>query len=105
MEKMMTQIDLLMKHVMGCVSKAVNVVGTNSCVNPDDTQFEGMCNEEVQFLSNLARIPIRAIQDRDGDKDLYVPPHERLNPKEPRTDPKRFRTEDMLTHILNKVEG
>ncbi|WMV18596.1 hypothetical protein MTR67_011981 [Solanum verrucosum] len=51
MAKIMTQMDLLTKHVMGGGYKAVNVVGASSGVNPDDTIWP-MYNEEVQLLSN-----------------------------------------------------
>ncbi|WMV41956.1 hypothetical protein MTR67_035341 [Solanum verrucosum] len=54
MAKKMTQMDLLTKHVMGGGSKAMNVVGASSGVSLDDTQFEAIYNEEVQFLSNQA---------------------------------------------------
>ncbi|WMV41898.1 hypothetical protein MTR67_035283 [Solanum verrucosum] len=52
MAKIMTQIDLFTKHVMGGGYKDMNVVGANSGVSPDDAQFEAMYNIEVQFLSN-----------------------------------------------------
>jgi len=52
MAKMMTQLDLLTKHVMGGSYKVVNVVGASSGMHPDDAQFDTMSNEEVRFLSN-----------------------------------------------------
>uniref|UniRef100_M1DJ97 Integrase core domain containing protein n=1 Tax=Solanum tuberosum TaxID=4113 RepID=M1DJ97_SOLTU len=84
---MMTQLDLLSKNVMGSGSKVVNVVGV-SRVNPDDAHFEALYNEKK----------------RDGDKERYIPPHERQKPKEQRADPKNFRTKNMLARIFNKVE-
>ncbi|WMV13972.1 hypothetical protein MTR67_007357 [Solanum verrucosum] len=52
MAKMITQMDLLTKHVMGSGHKVVNAINTNSGVNPDDAHFEAMHNEEVQFFAN-----------------------------------------------------
>ncbi|WMV41908.1 hypothetical protein MTR67_035293 [Solanum verrucosum] len=52
MAKIMTQMDLLTKNVMGGGYKDMNTVGANSGVSPDDAQFEDMYNVEVQFLSN-----------------------------------------------------
>ncbi|WMV29902.1 hypothetical protein MTR67_023287 [Solanum verrucosum] len=54
MEKMMTQMELLTKHVMGSGDKAMNVVGTNSEMSSDDAYFEAIYNKEVQFLSSQA---------------------------------------------------
>ncbi|WMV41421.1 hypothetical protein MTR67_034806 [Solanum verrucosum] len=52
MAKIMTQMDLLMKHVIGVSYKVLNAVGANSGVSLDDAQFEAICNEDVLFLSN-----------------------------------------------------
>ncbi|WMV24879.1 hypothetical protein MTR67_018264 [Solanum verrucosum] len=50
MAKMMTQMDLLSKHVMGCGSKVVNAVRVNG-VSPDESHIEVIYNEQV-FLKN-----------------------------------------------------
>jgi len=54
MAKIMIQMDLLTKHVMGSGYKSVNAVGASSGVSPDEVQFEAMYKEKVQFLSNQA---------------------------------------------------
>lgn len=44
-------------------------------------------------------------KEREGDKYRYIPPYECENPKEPMVDSENVWTKDMLSRILNKVEG
>ncbi|WMV45839.1 hypothetical protein MTR67_039224 [Solanum verrucosum] len=53
MAMMMTEMDLLMKDVMGSGYKAWNAVAIISGVNPNEAHFEDMYNEIVHFLENL----------------------------------------------------
>ncbi|KAK4718119.1 hypothetical protein R3W88_016457 [Solanum pinnatisectum] len=128
MAKMMTQLDILEKNVMGSGTKSVDVVGVGG-VNPDEAYFEALYNEEVNFLANQGGGFLSNYQrscenlgwnrdkgwrdhDRDwgdrnaswkkreGDKDMYAPPHEHQNPKES----ENVRSKDMLSRILNKIE-
>ncbi|WMV41905.1 hypothetical protein MTR67_035290 [Solanum verrucosum] len=55
MAKIMTQMDLLTKYVMGGGYKDMNAVGANSGVSPNDAQFKAMYNVEVKFFSNQIR--------------------------------------------------
>uniref|UniRef100_M1DVF9 Integrase core domain containing protein n=1 Tax=Solanum tuberosum TaxID=4113 RepID=M1DVF9_SOLTU len=128
MAKIMTQLDILSKNVMGAGARSVNDVGVGFA-NPDDAKFEALCNEEVNFLANQgsgyrSNYPRQdgnqgwnrdkgwkdrdkewrdcnpTWQERDGEKDIYVPLHECQKPK----DSKGGRSEDMLSNILNKVK-
>ncbi|KAK4708698.1 hypothetical protein R3W88_029623 [Solanum pinnatisectum] len=127
MAKIMTQLDILSKNVMGVGARSVNDVGVE-CANPDESKFEALYNEEVNFLTNQGcgyrlnyprqggnqcwnrdegwKDGDREWRDRnpnwkDGEKDRYMHPHERKKPK----DSEGGRSEDMLYRILNKVEG
>ncbi|KAK4731451.1 hypothetical protein R3W88_024439 [Solanum pinnatisectum] len=125
MAKIMTQLDILSKNVIGAGARGVNAVGVG-CANPEEVKFEALYNEEVNFIANQgsgyrSNYPRhggnqgwardegwkdREWRDQnpnwnDGEKDRYVPPHERQKPN----DLEGGRSEDMLSHILNKVEG
>uniref|UniRef100_M1DIL3 Integrase core domain containing protein n=1 Tax=Solanum tuberosum TaxID=4113 RepID=M1DIL3_SOLTU len=129
MAKIMTQLEILSKNVMGAGARNVNAVGVG-CVNPDEAKFEALYNENVNFLANQgggyrSKYPRQGgnqcwnrddgwkdrdrewrdrnptWKERDGEKDRYFPPHERQKPKNFEGD----RSEDMLSRILNKVEG
>ncbi|WMV50552.1 hypothetical protein MTR67_043937 [Solanum verrucosum] len=57
MAKMMTQLDLLSRHVMGGGTKSVNPVGTTNGQCPDNAKFEALYNEKVQYLGNQVGFP------------------------------------------------
>ncbi|WMV41745.1 hypothetical protein MTR67_035130 [Solanum verrucosum] len=67
MAKMMMQINLLSKHVMGGGLKLVNVVGTSSGKCPKHAKFEGLFNEKT-YLSPPK--PIRRITELE-----FTPPN------------------------------
>ncbi|XP_049362576.1 uncharacterized protein LOC125827308 [Solanum verrucosum] len=127
MAKIIMQLDILSKNVMRAGARGINVVGVGG-ENPEEMKFESMYDEEVNFLTNQgggyrSNYPRQSgnqgwIRDegwkgrdhewrdrnsnwKDGEKDRYVPPHEHQNPK----DSESGRFEDLLSRILNKVEG
>uniref|UniRef100_M1DVH2 Uncharacterized protein n=1 Tax=Solanum tuberosum TaxID=4113 RepID=M1DVH2_SOLTU len=51
MAKIMTQLDILSKNVMGVGTHGVNAVGVRGA-NPEEMKFEAMYDEEVNFLAN-----------------------------------------------------
>uniref|UniRef100_M1D892 Uncharacterized protein n=1 Tax=Solanum tuberosum TaxID=4113 RepID=M1D892_SOLTU len=51
MAKMMTQLDILAKNVIGFGARGVNVVGVGE-MHPNEAKFEVLYNEEVNFLAN-----------------------------------------------------
>uniref|UniRef100_M1DWK2 Integrase core domain containing protein n=1 Tax=Solanum tuberosum TaxID=4113 RepID=M1DWK2_SOLTU len=108
MAKIMTQLDILSKNVMGADARGVSVVGVEG-TNPEEMKFETLYNEEVNYLANQgsgyrsnyprqggnqswARDEGWKDRDRewrdcnpnwkDGEKDRCVPPHERKKPKD-----------------------
>ncbi|WMV32946.1 hypothetical protein MTR67_026331 [Solanum verrucosum] len=94
MAKMMTQMDLLTKHVMGGGYKAMNVIdrgscpsyprlGGNQCWTKDHDS--GWRDREHDWRDRVANW-----REMDGDRHGYVPPHDRPKPKEPNVDPKSF---------------
>uniref|UniRef100_M1DVU7 Integrase core domain containing protein n=1 Tax=Solanum tuberosum TaxID=4113 RepID=M1DVU7_SOLTU len=128
MAKIMTQLDILSKNVMGAGARSVNVVGVG-CVNPEESKFEALYNEEMNFLANQGggyranylrqggkqgwnrddswrdrdrewRYHNPTWKERYGEKDRYIPPHKRQMPK----DSEGGCSKDMLSRILNKVE-
>uniref|UniRef100_M1DT25 Putative plant transposon protein domain-containing protein n=1 Tax=Solanum tuberosum TaxID=4113 RepID=M1DT25_SOLTU len=129
MAKIMTQLDILSKNVMGAGARSVNVVG-GRCVNPDEAKFEALYNKKLNFLANQgggyrSNYPWQGVnqgwnrdegwkdrdrelrdrnptwKERDREKDRYVTPYKCRKPK----DSEGGRSEDMLSCILNKVEG
>ncbi|WMV08303.1 hypothetical protein MTR67_001688 [Solanum verrucosum] len=115
MAKIMTQLDILSKNVMGAGACVVNVVGVR-CVNTQEVNFEALYNEEVNFLanqgggyrSNYPRLcgnqgcgrddgwKDHEWRDqnsnwKDGEEDIYFPPHEHQK----RKDSEGGRYEDM----------
>uniref|UniRef100_M1DF48 Integrase core domain containing protein n=1 Tax=Solanum tuberosum TaxID=4113 RepID=M1DF48_SOLTU len=68
MDKMMTQINFLSKHVMKGGTKSVNAVGTNSGQCPNDAKFEALYNEEVQYLGNQVGSSQHKYQQQDGNQ-------------------------------------
>uniref|UniRef100_M1DRB5 Integrase core domain containing protein n=1 Tax=Solanum tuberosum TaxID=4113 RepID=M1DRB5_SOLTU len=133
MAKKMTQLEILSNNVMCSGLKSVNNVGIGGA-NHEEAQFEALYNKEVNFPANQGggfhpncpktggnltlnrddvwrdrdrqwRDSIANWNERDGDKEGYVPPYEHQKPKEQNADPENFRTKDMLAHFFNKVEG
>lgn len=55
MAKIMTQIKLLIKHVICGGRKGVNAIEVSDGVHPDDVNFDTIYNEEVQYIENQVR--------------------------------------------------
>ena len=52
MAKMMTQMDLLTKHVINGGLKSVNAIHASKGHVSEDAKFDALFEEEVQYLSN-----------------------------------------------------
>ncbi|WMV58512.1 hypothetical protein MTR67_051897 [Solanum verrucosum] len=66
MAKMITQLNLLSKHVIGGSLKSMNTVGTNNGQCLDDAKFEALYYKEVQYLGNQMGVPTQATKDKVG---------------------------------------
>lgn len=51
MAKIITQLDLPTKHVMGAPLKVVNIIDSNSTRDYDDEEMENL-DEKILFFSN-----------------------------------------------------
>lgn len=51
MDKIMTQLNIFSKNIMGADARSVNVVGVR-CANPGESKFEALYNGKVNFLDN-----------------------------------------------------
>ena len=51
MDKIMTQLNIFSKNIMGADARSVNIVGVRFA-NPEVSRFEISYNEEVNFLPN-----------------------------------------------------
>uniref|UniRef100_M1DUF9 Uncharacterized protein n=1 Tax=Solanum tuberosum TaxID=4113 RepID=M1DUF9_SOLTU len=65
MAKILTQLNILSKNVMGAGARSVNAVGVG-CANPEEIKFEALYNEEVNFLANQGGA-YRSNYPRQGD--------------------------------------
>uniref|UniRef100_M1DZF7 Uncharacterized protein n=1 Tax=Solanum tuberosum TaxID=4113 RepID=M1DZF7_SOLTU len=75
MAKIMTQLDIFSKNVMGAGARSVNVVGVRS-VNPEEAKFQALYNEEVKVWKVFEKCrlanqkSIRHIAEEVGVLDL-----------------------------------
>ncbi|KAF3661041.1 hypothetical protein FXO37_13114 [Capsicum annuum] len=110
MAKVMIQLDLLTKHVMGAPTKAINDVASQGDKGYDEDKTKEL-NEEIRILSNYLGVSYFTYQrqggnqgwndrdrnrdwrDRENDRycdlrdketsyDRYIPPHDRVKEKE-----------------------
>lgn len=52
MANILTQLDLLTKHVMGENQKNINAIGTSGDSIYDNVPYEGVYSEEVHYMGN-----------------------------------------------------
>ncbi|TMX03620.1 hypothetical protein EJD97_015325 [Solanum chilense] len=65
MTKIMIQLDILSKNVMGAGTHSVNDVGVGN-TNLDEMKFEALSTKEVNFLANQDGV-YRSNYSRQGD--------------------------------------